>query len=157
MKKLSIDVVATVTNFLLLTFGKTTTLDVKGNLRRLGFEATQKEVSSLLEKYYDMFENDYQDYVIDGKKYNLTFSTAPSFGKVLSYRIYRFDLAPGQEPVISTKTTAAPTPVATPLKKQDPRTYISKNMNISAYTLAAHLGISKGSVIAYKANISRGN
>jgi hypothetical protein len=87
-KVLSLDVVKTVANFLLLTFGKTTTLDVKSNLRLLGFEATQEEVSNLMDEYYDTYNVNLEVFNLGDSEVELVYDIEEIDGK--QFRMYSF-------------------------------------------------------------------
>jgi hypothetical protein len=139
MKKLSIDVVAIVANYLILVYGSTTTLDVKDNLRNLGFKANQEEVSSFLAEYQEAFEAQNFVFESDEKDFTLVYEVIAQGRK--SFRRYSFEEV--VEDVVD----------GTDL---DPKTYIAAHMNDNSADLATKLGISKGSVIAYKSNITMG-
>lgn len=157
-KKLSIDTVNTVAEFLLLTFGSTTSLDVKNNLRKLGFQADQAEVSEYLNKIYTARKaGEYAPYELNGKTVELTFENKVQAGK--TFKLYSFKAPETKAPVPDAPAKAATT--ATTLTAPATRTkaqikdYIRRNINSSSANIARVLGISVGSVAAYKANLNR--
>ena len=158
LKQLSKDVVNTVSEFLILTFGKTTTLDIKNNLRKLGFEATQKAVSDLMDEIVTRWDKDY-DYAVNGAPVKLTYENTSSNGR---FRVYSFATvgskavaAPAVAAVKAAPVAKAPVATTAAASIKDPKSYIRRNMSVSSATLAKTLGISVGSVAAYKANINR--
>jgi hypothetical protein len=150
MKQLSRDVVNTVMEFLILTFGKTTTLDVKQNLRKLGFEASQSEVSDFMDEIFQCWEEDYS-YELDGEEVELIFTVEAQNRK--SFRVYSFS-----EIVPCDDEDSDDSEIEDELEDEvdiDPRTYIAQNINRPSSLLAQALGISVASVAAYKANLNR--
>lgn len=153
MKKLSMDTVNTVAEFLILTLGTTTTLDVKNNLRKLGFKADQAEVSDLMEKIYTARKDgEYAPYELDGNVVDLTYVNKSAAGN--TFRVYSF-VNPKATVAAATAAPAVKATTATAAKPANARDYISKNMHTDSATLAKKLGISAASVRAFKANINR--
>lgn len=154
MKKLSVDVVNTVAEFLILTFGKTTTLDVKMMLRKLDFEAKQAEVSELMAQIKaDRAAGIYEDYQINGQ--TAEFKSVDVTTNGTTHKSYFFETV---QPVAVAVAPAAPVAAATKATKGTPvsaRDYIAANRTLSSAVLATTLGISKGSVAAFKANLNR--
>src|ERR1022692_1788065 len=109
LKNLSLDVVNTVLEFLILTFGSTTTLDVKNTLRKLGFGANQDEVSDYMDTIAEMHADEDYEYFLNGEDVVLTFENKIEKGK--SFRIYSFKTLGVIDEVIEDKA-----PVVTPSK-----------------------------------------
>lgn len=155
MKELSIDVVNTVMEFLILTFGKTTSLDVKLLLRKLGFEAKQAEVSTYMQQIAEDWSSTYA-YEIDNEEVELVFETTTEKGK--SFRVYSFkpvvaDELDDLDDLDDVDFTAAPVGVNVPARSI--KDIIRANPNKTAKELAGELGISSRSVGAFRANLNR--
>lgn len=87
-KKLSFDRVSIKMLNDIVETGQATTLDVKNHLRSVGYEATQKEVSEMMDAYYEFFSSTGQSLFIDEKIWVLTYRNVTTNGN--THRAYHF-------------------------------------------------------------------
>jgi predicted XRE-type DNA-binding protein len=157
LKEISIDVVATVVNYLILACESTTTLDVKNSLRFLGFRATQAEVSELVDGYFNAFGNDDIRIEIDGENNVLAYEIVTEDDE--TFRVYSF-VPEGDLELEDEDNCGCNCDVCDCEDEEDTivdvREYIKDRMTTRSDVIAQELGISRGSVSAIKANITRG-